>query len=191
MRNQSLTLALAMSAALGAAGLAQAQTAPAAAPATAPAGGFTDAELAQFGKAMAQIRALNVSGTPTAEQATAMQKAVSDNGLTAERFNAISTAASKDAVVRARVDVASAPASPAGSVAAGVTDAELDQYAKAMKAIRALNVTGAPTADQATAMRAAVTDNGLTAERFNAIATAIPQDARLRARAELASAKLG
>lgn len=191
MRISSLPLALSLAAALGAATAAQAQTAPATAPAAAPAGQFSEAELAQYGRAMAAIRALNVTGSPTPEQTTAMQKAVTDAGLTAESFNAISVAAQNDPVLRARVAVASAPASPAGSVAAGVTDAEAQQFAKAMKQIRALNVTGTPTPEQTTAMQKAVTDAGLTAERFNAIATALPQDERLRARLELADAQLG
>lgn len=193
MRSQTYALAFSLAAVLSGGSIAHAQTkpAPAAAPAPAPATQFSDAELGQFAKAMEAIRAMNITGAPTAEQTTAMQKAVTDNGLTAERFNAISMAASRDPVVRARVAVAAATPSAAGSVGAAVTDAELGQYARAMNGIRALNVTGTPTAEQTAAMQKSVSDAGLTAERFNAISTAIPQDAHLRARAELAAAQAG
>ncbi len=78
-----------------------------------------------------------------------------------------------------------------GSVAAGVTDAEVQQFSAAMVNVRAAAPSdgSTPTPEQAQAMAAAVTGSGLTTERFNEIATAVSQDAHLRARVRLVDAQ--
>lgn len=48
---------------------------------------------------------------------------------------------------------------------------------------------GSPTAEQQAAMAAAVEGSGLEVDRFNAISTALSQDAALRARVALADAR--
>lgn len=168
---------------------------PAAVEVPAATGDATDAELAQFAAAMAKVRAVAAAvqnGAPTAEQQAEMAGAIENSGLTVERFNAISAAVSADEVLQARVAVAGATASAAGSVGAGVTDAETGQFAKAMGTItgiaQALN-GAAPDADQQAAMAEAITASGLTIERFNEISGASGSDAHLRARIALAAAR--
>jgi hypothetical protein len=172
---------------------AYAQPSPVPAPAAA-ASQFTDAERAQYGAALKTVGELSRArngAQPTEAQRNAMVKAVTDAGLTPERFNAIATAAGSDDMLKARIGVASTPASPAGSVAAGVTDAEATNFVKAMAAIEAIGAGASPTADQQKAQQEAVVNAGLTAERFNAISTAAHGDERLRARLALAKAQLG
>src|SRR5690606_12519882 len=108
--------------------------------------GPTDAELAQFAAAMQTVQSVAASvqnGTPTEEQQAQMAAAVQNSGLAVERFNAISAAVSADPVLQARAAVAGAAPSAPGSVGAGVTDAEISQFAAAMAEIsgiaRALN----------------------------------------------------
>lgn len=180
------------------AALAAALAAPATAapiPAVSAADDIADTELAKFAEAMEAVQAISAEvegGTPTAEQQAAMAAAIEQAGLDIARFNAISTAVSSDAVVRARLAVAASPESSAGSAAAGVTDAELDQFAAAMAGVRpiasALN-GAAPSAEQQAAMAEAIAASGLGIERFNAISAATSSDARLRARLALADAK--
>jgi hypothetical protein len=184
-----LAAALAAAAAFAAlSGAAYAQPAPAVA------AQFTDAELGQYGQALHRVadlsRALN-GAQPTEAQRAEMVKAVTDAGLTPERFNQIATAAGNDAVLKARIAVASTPAPAAGSVAAGVTDAEATNFVKAMAAITAVGAGASPTPDQQKAQQEAVKNAGLTAERFNAIANAAHADEHLRARLALAKANLG
>jgi hypothetical protein len=193
MRISRTFLAVAVSAvaAFGAvATVAQAQPAPAASTGAS----VTDTEIAAYARALGRVteisRALN-GAAPTEAQRGEMVKAVTDAGLTAERFNAIATATASDPVLKARIGVAVTPASPAGSVGAGVSDAELSNFAKAMKDIRAIGASNPPTADQVKAQQEAVKNAGLTAERFNAISTASSIDQHLRARLSLAEAKLG
>lgn len=154
----------------------------------------TDAQLIAFNEAMQKVRAVVAAagGAPTAEQQAEMAAAIEASGLGIEQFNAVSTKVSSDAVLRARLGVLAAPASPEGSVAAGVTDAEVGQFSAAMARIRDVVPAGAaPDADQQAAMAAAVENSGLSLERFNEVATAVSQDDRLRARVELADAKRG
>lgn len=155
----------------------------------------TDAQLISFNEAMQKVRGIAAAagGSPTPEQQAEMAAAIEASGLGIEQFNAVSTKVSSDAVLRARLGVLSAPEAAAGSVAAGVSDEEVAQFSAAMARIRDVAPAGgaAPDADQQAAMAAAVSNSGLELERFNAIATAVSEDARLRARVELADAQRG
>ncbi len=77
-------------------------------PAGSVAASVTDAEVAQFGAAMVQVRAAApTDGTaPNTEQQAAMASAVSASGLALDRFNAIAGAVSTDARLRARLELA-------------------------------------------------------------------------------------
>jgi hypothetical protein len=200
MRAPRLALLVSATALLAAAG-AQAQTAPTAAPAPAVAAApaddstFTDAELRQYDAAITRVRvvsdALN-GAQPTPEQQAEMAAAVQESGLEVVRFNAISTAAAESPVVNARINALKAPAPAAGSVAAGVSEAELTRFTQAMVKIRAVTANvqnGQATPEQSAQLTAAVEGSGLAVDRFNAIATAVSQDAGLRARAELIGAQ--
>ena len=188
--------ALLAAAALGlsAAAAPAAALAPAA-PAVQAAVQVTDAELAQFAQAMEGVGAVGAqvqNNTPTAEQQAAMAQAITASGLTIDRFNEISQAVSADQDLRARLAIAATPESPAGSVGAGVTDAEVSQFASAMGAVRAVAEgveNGTPTAEQQQAMAEAITASGLTIDRFNAISGALQGDPRLRARVAIAQAE--
>ena len=155
---------------------------------------ISDQELKSFATAMAAVRPIAeaASGTPSAEQQAEMAAAIEASGLALTRFNAISTAVSSDAVVRARLELATTAPSPAGSAAAAVTDAEVDQFARAMAAVQpiaeALN-GAAPSAEQQEQMATAIEGTGLARERFNAISGAVSQDAHLRARLAVADAR--
>ena len=154
---------------------------------------YSDAQLQAFGAAMAAVRAASPTdgSAPTAEQQATMAAAIQAAGMDIASFNALATAVSTDEVLQARLDVLATPESPAGSVAASVTDAEIAQFAVAMTAVRAaMPASGeAPTPDQQAAMAAAVSASGLALDRFNAIAPAVSNDARLHARLELAAAR--
>lgn len=165
------------------------------APAVAISETITDEELRSFAAAMEAIEPIAAAvagGTPTAEQQTQMAAAIEASGLALERFNVISTAVSTDPVVRARVALATTEPSPAGSAAAAVTDAEVDQFVVAMAAVQpiaeALN-GAAPSAEQQAQMAAAIAGSGLALDRFNAISGAVSQDAHLRARMAVADAR--
>lgn len=156
---------------------------------------ISDEELRSFAAAMDSVQpiaaALN-GAAPTAEQQAQMAAAIEASGLALDRFNAISTAVSTDAVVRARLDLAMTEPSPAGSAAAAVTDAEVEQFAVAMAAVQPIAAAlngAAPTADQQEEMATAIEASGLSRERFNAISGAVSQDARLRARLAVADAR--
>ena len=157
----------------------------------------TDAEVAQFATAMKAVMTVNAqvqNGTPTEEQQAAMASAIEGAGLTIDRFNAISSQVSTDRVLHARIQLAQTEPSPAGSVGAAVTDVEAEQFAKAMAGIRPISQAlngAAPSAEQQAAMSTAITDSGLTLERFNAISAATSRDAHLRARIALAEIKAG
>ena len=156
--------------------------------------GFTDDELKSFGTAMGQladVAAQVQGGTPTAEQQAEMASIVQNSGLTIDRFNAISNAVSADPVLQARVAVVMAPPSPAGSVAASVTDDEVEKFSSAITRIQAIAATvdGTPTAEQQAEMAAVVEGSGLTIERFNAISNAVSTDTTLQARMRLADAE--
>lgn len=194
MRANRLALFLSTAALLGAAPAALAQTPPAAAPAAVLAGDYTDDELAKYGAAYEQITiiASDLNGAaPSAEQQTQMVTAIEASGLSRERFNAIAQASAQDDELAARIAVARTPAPAAGSVAASVTDAELTQFAAAMKEIRpvAVAANGSPSPEQAAQMQAAVQNSGLEVERFNAIAQAVSAEPRLQARIELIDAR--
>ena len=74
---------------------------------------------------------------------------------------------------------------------AATSDAEIDQFARAMVAVRAASGgSSAPTPEQQAAMGEAATSTGLTVERFNAIGAAIAAEEHLRARIALAEAEL-
>lgn len=156
---------------------------------------ITDEELRSFATAMQAIEPIAeavAGGTPTAEQQTQMAAAIEASGLALDRFNAISTAVSTDPVVRARVALATTEPSPAGSAAAAVTDAEVDQFVVAMAAVQpiAASLNGAaPSAEQQAQMAAAISSSGLALDRFNAISGAVSQDAHLRARMAVADAR--
>ena len=85
-----------------------------------------------------------------------------------------------------------APATAAAAAAAGEpTDAELTQFAAAMKTVQSVAATvqnGTPTEDQQAQMAAAVQNSGLAVERFNAISAAVSADPVLQARAAVAGA---
>lgn len=150
---------------------------------------YTDAQLQSFGQAMTAIRALGVTGSPSAEQQAAMASAIETAGLDIDTFNAISTAVSSDEKLQARLAVFSAPESPAGSVAASVTEDEIASFAPAYREIVEISgqvQNGVPTAEQQQAMIAAIAAAGMEVDRFNAIATALRTDERLRARVALA-----
>ena len=185
------------------AGAAQAQDAAAPmteAAATATASTSTDAisdeRLAAFNTAMTRMRGVAEAvgtGTPTAEQQAEMAAAVEASGLGVEQFNAVSTAVSSDPVLQARLVVMGAPEPAPGSVAAAVTDAEVDQFSAAMVKMRAIAPAAGttPTAEQQAEMASTVQASGLAVDRFNAIATAVSQDDKLRARVQLADARRG
>lgn len=155
----------------------------------------SDAQLIAFNEAMQKVRAVAAAAgsSPTPEQQAEMAAAIEASGLAIDQFNAVSSKVSTDGVLRARLGVLSTPESAAGSAAAGVSDEEVAQFSAAMARIRDVAPAGgaAPSADQQAAMAAAVANSGLELERFNAIATAVSQDARLRARVELADARRG
>lgn len=155
---------------------------------------ISDDELRSFAAAMEAVQPIAeaAGSAPTAEQQAQMAAAIEASGLALERFNAISTAVSTDPVVRARAELAATDPSPAGSAAASVTDAEVDQFGVAMAAVQpiaeALN-GAAPNAEQQAQMAAAIEASGLPLERFNAISGAVSQDAHLRARLAVADAR--
>lgn len=183
-----LAAAFSAAAALAAVSVAHAQPAPAA-----TASQFSDADVRAYAKALTKVsdmsKALN-GAQPTEAQRTDMVKAITDAGLTVEKFNAIATAAANDTGLKARISIFATPDSPAGSVGASVTDAEAMNYAKAMKGIRAVAVSTPPTAAEQAAQQKAVTDAGLTIERFNAMSQAASTDLHLRARIVLAASQL-
>ena len=173
--------------------LAPAATAPAALTQEA-ADGISDADLRAFAAAMGEVQtvAAAVEGTPTAEQQAAMAAAVQGSGLAIDRFNTIATAVSQDPALRARIAVVTAPAPAPGSVAAGVNDQELSQFAAAMAVVQTVAARvegGAATAEQQAEMASAVQNSGLDIERFNTISTAVSQDASLQARIALINAR--
>ncbi len=156
--------------------------------------GYTDDELKKFGTAMEQLAGISgqvQGGTPTAEQQAEMAGIVENSGLTIDRFNAISNAVSADPVLQARMAVVMTPPSPEGSVAASVTDQEVEQFSSAIGRIQEIAAGiqgGAPTAEQQAEMAAVVENSGLTIDRFNAISTAVSEDRGLQARMMLADA---
>ena len=85
-----------------------------------------------------------------------------------------------------------APAPAAAVAAAGEqTDAELTQFAAAMKTVQSVAATvqnGTPTEEQQAQMAGAVQNSGLAVERFNAISAAVSADPMLQARAAVAGA---
>lgn len=94
----------------------RARVALAATPPSAPGSvgaGVTDAEVASFASAMAQIVpiAQAAQGQPSDEQQAQMAAAIEASGLELDRFNAISGAVSQDAHLRARVELATAQGS--------------------------------------------------------------------------------
>lgn len=94
------------------------------------------------------------------------------------------TAAPAGAQDAATSQPAVAPA-PAGEP----TDAELAQFAAAMKTVQSVAASvqnGAPTEAQQAEMAAAVQNSGLAVERFNAISAAVSGDPVLQARAAVA-----
>jgi len=173
---------------------ASGQTAPTAAPALGAAE-FTDEELRKYDVAITRVRAVSdtLNGAqPTPEQQAEMAAAVQESGLEVVRFNAISNAAAESPVINARINAMKAPKPAPGSVAAGVSDAELRQFVEAMTKIRAVTANvqnGQATPEQSAQLTAAVEGSGLAVDRFNAVATAVSQDAGLRARAELIGAR--
>lgn len=161
---------------------------------TVPSDTISDAELVSFAAAMEAVRpiAAAAGSAPTAEQQAEMAAAIEASGLALERFNAISTAVSTDAVIRARLELATTEPSPAGSAAAAVTDAEVEQFVVAMAAVQPIAAAlngAAPDAAQQGQMAAAIEASGLALDRFNAISGAVSQDARLRARMAVADAR--
>lgn len=87
---------------------------------------------------------------------------------------------------------AAEPAPAAAPAAAGEpTDAELAQFAAAMKTVQSVAASvqnGTPTEEQQAQMTAAVQNSGLAVERFNAISAAVSADPMLQARAAVAGA---
>ncbi len=156
---------------------------------------ITDEELRSFATAMEAVEPIAAAvtgGAPTAEQQVQMAAAVEASGLPLERFNVISAAVSTDPVVRARLNLAITEPSPAGSAAAAVTDAEVDQFVVAMAAVQPIAAAlngAAPSAEQQAEMATAIESAGLALDRFNAISGAVSQDAHLRARMAVADAR--
>ncbi|WP_296175314.1 DUF4168 domain-containing protein [uncultured Brevundimonas sp.] len=86
-------------------------------------------------------------------------------------------------------DAATPPPAAAPAPAGDPTDAELTQFAAAMKTVQnvaAAVQNGAPTEAQQAEMAAAVQNSGLAVERFNAISTAVSGDSVLQARVAVA-----
>lgn len=87
---------------------------------------------------------------------------------------------------------AAEPATAAAPAAAGdPTDAELAQFAAAMKTVQSVAASvqnGTPTEEQQAQMAGAVQNSGLAVERFNAISAAVSADPVLQARAAVAGA---
>ncbi|WP_312785116.1 DUF4168 domain-containing protein [Brevundimonas sp.] len=86
-------------------------------------------------------------------------------------------------------DAAPPPPAAAQAPAGEPTDAELAQFAAAMKTVQSVAATvqnGTPTEDQQAQMAAAVQNSGLAVERFNAISAAVSGDPVLQARAAVA-----
>lgn len=87
-----------------------------------------------------------------------------------------------------------APASPpaaatAAPAAASFTDTDVDQFASAALAVQEIQKdTSVADADKQAKMASAVTSSGLSAEKFNAIATASQSDPALMKRIQLAAA---
>lgn len=161
------------------------------APAAVTAASVTDAELAGFARAMTAMRPVLAAiggGAPNEEQQAQMAQAVESSGLDIARFNAIAQI-SGDPLVRARIALAGAPASPEGSVGASVNDDEVARYARAATAARAVSQGGGTPAEQQASMVAALEAEGLTIDRFNAIAAATSSDSHLRARVEVEQLK--
>lgn len=156
---------------------------------------ITDEELRSFATAMEAVEPIAAAvtgGAPTAEQQVQMAAAVEASGLPLERFNVISAAVSTDPVVRARLNLAITEPSPAGSAAAAVTEAEVDQFVVAMAAVQPIAAAlngAAPSAEQQAEMATAIENAGLALDRFNAISGAVSQDAHLRARMAVADAR--
>jgi hypothetical protein len=171
--------------------------APAAQPARppiVPATNVSDADVAKYAKAIVKFSALNraLNGAqPTDAQKAEMMAAITTNGLTIERFQSIGMATTTDKVLKARVLVAATPASAAGSVGAAVTEAEISQFARSIKAIKAMNPTQTPTPEEEARQKAAITATGMTIDRFQTIMDASTTDQHLRARISLAVVKLG
>ena len=186
----SLIAAVSAAALMGAA--AQASTAAPLTTAT-QAVEYSDTQLQAFAAAMTDVRAAAPTdgSAPNTEQQAAMAAAIDASGMDIDSFNALAAAVSADPVLRARLAVLDTPESPAGSVAAGVTDAEVAQFGSAMVKVRAAAPTdgSAPNEEQQAAMAAAVSESGLELDRVNAIAQAVSADERLRARLALADAQ--
>lgn len=86
-------------------------------------------------------------------------------------------------------DAATPPPAAAPAAAGEPTDAELAQFAAAMKTVQSVAAAvqnGAPTEAQQAEMAAAVQNSGLAVERFNAISAAVSGDPVLQARAAVA-----
>ena len=84
-----------------------------------------------------------------------------------------------------------APAPAAAAAAGEPTDAELTQFAAAMKTVQSVAATvqnGTPTEEQQAQMAGAVQNSGLAVERFNVISAAVSADPMLQARAAVAGA---
>lgn len=163
-------------------------------PALAQSTTYTDEELTAYAEALTVIVPITqaAAGAPTPEQQAQMAQAVADAGLSVDQFNAIGTAAQGDPVLRARLELLSLPAPAEGSVSTTVTDAEVDQFAQAMVAVRAaIGDATTLTEEQQAAMREAVEAAGLTIDRFNVIGGALASDTHLRARVAVAEAELG
>ncbi len=149
----------------------------------------------KYDAAITRVRAVSDNlndAEPTPEQQAEMAAAVQESGLEVVRFNAISSAAAETPVINARINLLKAPEPAAGSVAASVTDAELGQFVTAMTQIRAVTATvqnNQATPEQSAQLTAAVEGSGLAVDRFNAIATAVSQDAGLLAQAEFLGAQ--
>lgn len=157
---------------------------------------FTDTELLAYDGAVTRLRILSeaLSGAPpTPEQQGEMAAVVQQSGLAVERYNAIARASTEDPAIRARVRVLKARPPAADSVAANVTEDELQRYVVAVDQIRDITgevENGRANAEQASALAGAVQASGLSTARYNAIATAVFESDWLRARANLVRAKM-
>lgn len=101
-----------------------------------------------------------------------------------------SAGASADAAAPADEAAPTPSAEAAAAGAANVTDADIENFAKATVKLQAIQADTAIAADQKqTAMAAAVAEVGLDPAKYNAIGKAAAADATLRAKVQTAMSK--
>lgn len=181
---QSLTAQPASSGVPQTAAETQAQTSmPSQAPAQARQ--YTDAQLAAFAAASAEIDPISTaiaSQTPEQQEQSRAQivQILERHNIDASSYNAIAQAARADHLLAARI-AAAAPSA--------FSQSQLQAFVRAAEAIEPINqriATATPEERAAAAaqIRSILEQNGLDAASYNAIATRAQSDATLRARIE-------